>query len=276
MSSRDSEGTDRDGRTELTANTKDGDTSGARLTAFWDGGSLSRALPASGALTIGRSSGCDVRIDHTSVSRKHAVLHVGAVNRIEDAGSANGTRIAGRPVSAGMPLPVAPGEVIEIGNVVVVIQGGDQGGDATAAERVSPVKLTPPRSFRLPPSASSTVAPPGARANETPMQRLERLVKLVAAGNIHVLITGETGTGKEVIAERIHRASRRAAAGFYRVEAAALAENLLDRELFGEGERAGLFESANGGTVLVDEVSELPLGTQAKLLRVLERNEVIR
>ncbi len=272
MSSRDSEGTDRDGRTELTANTKDGDTSGARLTAFWDGGSLSRALPASGSLTIGRSSGCDVRIDHTSVSRKHAVLHVGAVNRIEDAGSANGTRIAGRPVSAGMPLPVAPGEVIEIGNVVVVIQGGD----ATAAERVSPVKLTPPRSFRLPPSASSTVAPPGARANETPMQRLERLVKLVAAGNIHVLITGETGTGKEVIAERIHRASRRAAAGFYRVEAAALAENLLDRELFGEGERAGLFESANGGTVLVDEVSELPLGTQAKLLRVLERNEVIR
>ena len=269
MSSRDSEGTDRGGRTELT---KDGDTSEApRLTAFWDGGSLSRILPASGSLTIGRSSACDVRIDHTSVSRKHAVLHVGTINKIEDAGSANGTRIAGRPVTS-MPVPVAPGEVIEIGNVVVVIQGGDP----TAAERVPPVKLTPPRSFRLPPSASSTVAPPGARANETPMQRLERLVKLVAAGNIHVLITGETGTGKEVIAERIVRASRRANAAFFRVEAAALAEHLLDRELFGEGDKPGLFEAADGGTVLVDEVSELPLGTQAKLLRVLERNEVIR
>ena len=269
MSSRDSEGTDPGGRTELT---KDGDTSEApRLTAFWDGGSLSRILPASGSLTIGRSSACDVRIEHSSVSRKHAVLHLGTVHKIEDAGSANGTRIAGRSVTS-MPVSVAPGEVIEIGNVVVVIQAGDP----TAAERVPPVKLTPRPSFRLPPSASSTVAPPGARANETPMQRLERLVKLVAAGNIHVLITGETGTGKEVIAERIVRASRRANAAFFRVEAAALAENLLDRELFGEGEKPGLFEAANGGTVLVDEVSELPLGTQAKLLRVLERNEVIR
>ncbi len=269
MSSRDSEGTDPGGRTELT---KDGDTSEApRLTAFWDGGSLSRILPASGSLTIGRSSACDVRIEHSSVSRKHAVLHLGTVHRIEDAGSANGTRIAGRSVTS-MPVPVAPGEVIEIGNVVVVIQAGDP----TAAERVPPVKLTPRASFRLPPSASSTVAPPGARANETPMQRLERLVKLVAAGNIHVLITGETGTGKEVIAERIVRASRRANAAFFRVEAAALAEHLLDRELFGEGEKPGLFEAASGGTVLVDEVSELPLGTQAKLLRVLERNEVIR
>ena len=269
MSSRDSEGTDPGGRTELT---KDGDTSEApRLTAFWDGGSLSRILPASGSLTIGRSSACDVRIEHSSVSRKHAVLHLGTVHRIEDAGSANGTRIAGRSVTS-MPVPVAPGEVIEIGNVVVVIQAGDP----TAAERVPPVKLTPRASFRLPPSASSTVAPPGARANETPMQRLERLVKLVAAGNIHVLITGETGTGKEVIAERIVRASRRANAAFFRVEAAALAEHLLDRELFGEGEKPGLFEAASGGTVLVDEVSELPLGTQAKLLRGLERNEVIR
>jgi two-component system response regulator AtoC len=273
MSSRDSEGTDRDGRTELTADTRGDNAAAPRLTAFWDGGSLSRVLPATGALTIGRSSACDVRIDHTSVSRKHAVLHVGSVNKIEDAGSANGTRVAGRNVGSGMPVPVAAGEIIEIGNVVLVIQGGDP----AAAERLPPVRPVPPaRISKLPPTASSTIAPPGARANETPMQRLERLVKLVAAGNIHVLITGETGVGKEVVAERIHRASRRANAAFYRVEAAALAENLLDRELFGDGEKAGLFETANGGTVLVDEVSELPLGTQAKLLRVLERGEVIR
>lgn len=270
MSSRD-EGNEN--RTELTGDAPSDAGSSARLTAFWDGGSLSRVLPTAGTLTIGRSSACDVRIDHTSVSRKHAILHVGAITKIEDAGSANGTRVAGRPVGSGIAIPVTPGEIIEIGSVVVVIQGGDR---AAQSDRVPSIRSAP-RSGRLPPAAASaTIAPPGARANETPMARLERLVKLVAAGNIHVLITGETGTGKEVVAERIHRQSRRAAAPFFRVEAAALAENLLDKELFGEGDKPGLFETANGGTVLVDEVSELPLGTQAKLLRVLERSEVIR
>jgi transcriptional regulator of acetoin/glycerol metabolism len=275
MSSRDTEGTDKGGLTELTSENKAA-TAAPRLTAFWDGGSLSRVLPATGTLTIGRSSACDVRIDHTSVSRKHAVLHVGATNKIEDAGSANGTKVAGRVVGSGIPVSVAPGEIIEIGNVVVVIQGGDP-AKAEAQQSAPGFRATPSRPSKLPPAAhSTTIAPPGARANETPMQRLERLVKLVAAGNIHVLITGETGVGKEVVAERIHRQSRRAGAQFHRVEAAALAENLLDIELFGQAEKPGLFETTEGGTVLVDEVSELPLGTQAKLLRVLERGEVIR
>ncbi|MBX3233080.1 MAG: sigma 54-interacting transcriptional regulator [Labilithrix sp.] len=275
MSSRDSEGTDRGALTELTSENKAATgTAAPRLTAFWDGGSLARVLPVTGTLTIGRSSGCDVRIDHTSVSRKHAVLHVGAVTKIEDAGSANGTKVAGRMVGSGQQVTVQPGEIIEIGNVVVVLQGGDKDAAAASAPAFRP---TPSRPSKLPPAAhSTTIAPPGARANETPMQRLERLVKLVAAGNIHVLITGETGVGKEVVAERIHRASRRAAGPFHRVEAAALAENLLDIELFGQADKPGLFETSNGGTVLVDEVSELPLGTQAKLLRVLERSEVIR
>ena len=276
MSSREPE-TDQDGSTELTGEAvAAGDEAVApRLTAFWDGGSLSRVLPATGALTIGRSSSCDVRIDHTSVSRKHAILHVGAVNKIEDAGSANGTRVAGRGISSGMPMPVSPGEIVEIGSVVLVIQGGDR----AAAEQVSAAAKAPPYARPQPRpggAATSTIAPPGARANETATQRLERLVRLVAAGNIHVLITGETGVGKEVVAERIHRASRRSTAAFYRVEAAALAEALLDRELFGDRDKPGLFETASGGTVLVDEVSELPLGTQSKLLRVLERGEVIR
>ena len=272
MSSKNFDG-DRPGdRTELTGRESGEVGTAPRITAFWEGGSLAMTLPSSGSLSIGRSSACDIKIDHSSVSRKHAILHVGAVNKVEDAGSANGTRVAGRPVQSGMPVPVAPGEVIEVGTVVIVIQGGD----AVSAERIATVKPVIARPQKLPPAASTTMAPPGARANETPMARLERLVKLVAAGNIHVLITGETGVGKEVVAERIYRASRRAAAPFYRVEAAALAEGLLDRELFGEGDRPGMFETANGGTVLVDEVSELPLGTQSKLLRVLERGEVIR
>jgi len=268
-----SEPTENDDQAEMTGEGRAApDASvGPRLTAFWEGGSLSRPLPSSGALTIGRSSSCDVRIDHTSVSRKHAVLHLGEVNRIEDTGSANGTRVAGRSVSSGMPTPVQPGEIVEIGSVVLVIQGGDP----AAAEKVAakPTVTRPPRAAT---QATQTIAPPGARANETPTQRLERLIKLVAAGNIHVLITGETGVGKEVVAERIHKASRRASAGFHRFEATALAEHLLDRELFGDGTKPGLFETTTGGTVLVDEVSELPLGTQSKLLRVLERGEVIR
>ena len=259
-------------RTELTGRESGEVGTAPRLTAFWDGGSLAMTLPSSGTLSIGRSSSCDVKIDHSSVSRKHALLHVGAVNKVEDAGSANGTRVGGRSAQSGMPIAVAPGEVIEVGNVVIVIQGGD----AVSIERISAIEPVAGRPQKLPPAASSTIAPPGARANETPMARLERLVKLVAAGNIHVLISGETGVGKEVVADRIYRASRRAAAPFYRVEAAALAENLLDRELFGETEKPGLFEQANGGTVLVDEVSELPLGTQSKLVRVLERGEVFR
>jgi DNA-binding NtrC family response regulator len=89
-------------------------------------------------------------------------------------------------------------------------------------------------------------------------------------------VTGETGVGKEVVAERIHKASRRATGPFVRVEAAALSEAVLETELFGQNGKAGILESADGGTVLLDEIAELPLPTQAKLLRVLERGEVIR
>jgi two-component system, NtrC family, response regulator AtoC len=269
---RDAEGTDRlDGKTELTADLRSSGNE-PRLTAFWDGGSLSRPLPPSGTLTIGRSSQCDVRIDHTSVSRKHAILHLGAVTKVEDAGSANGTKVAGRVVNSGVPVAIVPGEVVELGTVVIVIQGGD----ASAAQRASATRATPKITSKpmVPPGA--TIAPPGARANETPMQRVERLVRLVAAGNIHVLVTGETGVGKELVADRIHKASRRASGPFVRVEAAMLSEDILETELFGQGDKAGLFEQANGGTFFLDEVAELPLATQAKLLRVLERGEVVR
>jgi DNA-binding NtrC family response regulator len=238
------------------------------LTAFWDGGSISMPLPTTGALTIGRAATCDICIDHTSVSRKHAVIHLGAITKIEDAGSANGTRVGGRQVVSGVPTPVAAGEIIEIGAAVIALQG------TNSPERALP-KTLPARASKLPP-IPQTIAPPGARANETAAARLERLVKLVAAGNLHVLLTGETGVGKEVVAERIRSASRRARAPFVRIEASSLPEDLLERELFGEGDTAGLFEKALGGTVLIDEVSELPLGTQAKLLRVLERSEIIR
>ena len=279
---RDREGTVPDsaieGRTELTADVRSmkEKENEPRLSAFWDGGSLSRPLPASGSLTIGRSTSCDVRIDHASVSRKHAILHLGRVPRIEDAGSQNGSRVAGRPAVSGAPLAIAPGEVIELGQVVLVIQGGEV--SASARTSIARAPLAAPPSSRPMMSPGQTIAPPGgsSRANESPMQRVERLVRLVAAGNIHVLVLGETGTGKEVVADRIHRASRRAAGPFVRVDGASLTEPLLERELFGEAEKPGLFETADGGTFFLDEVAELPLGIQAKLVRVLERREVQR
>ena len=272
------EGTERvGGHTELTADLKAGKDreNEPRISAFWEGGSLTRPLPATGTLTIGRSTSCDIRIDHASVSRKHAILHLGSIPKVEDAGSQNGTRVAGRSAASGAPIPVAPGEVIEVGQVVLVIQGGD----ASAAARASGMRTAATPVSRAPIAApsSQTIAPPASgRANESPMQRVERLVRLVAAGNIHVLVLGETGSGKEVLADRIHRASRRSGGPFVRVDGASLSEPLLERELFGEGDKPGLFETADGGTFFLDEVAELPLGIQAKLLRVLERREVQR
>lgn len=271
------EGTERiEGRTELTADLRAGRENEPRLQAFWDGGSLTRPLPHTGSLTIGRSTSCDIRIDHASVSRKHAVLHLGAVPRIEDAGSQNGTRVAGRLAVSGAPITIAPGEVIEIGQVVLVIQGGESAAARVSGMRAAaaPVSARPAAGRPLP--GNVTIAPPGARPNETPMQRVERLVRLVAAGNIHVVLLGETGVGKEVVAERIHKSSRRASGPFVRVDAASLTEPLLEKELFGEGDKPGVFEQVDGGTFFLDEVSELPLGIQTRLLRVLERGETQR
>ena len=115
------------------------------------------------------------------------------------------------------------------------------------------------------------------------MRRVHALAERAAAGSINVLILGETGVGKEVLARRIHRQSPRAGKAFLAVNCAALSEALLESELFGHERGAftgagqakpGLLESAPGGTVFLDEIGELPSGTQAKLLRVIEQKEI--
>jgi DNA-binding NtrC family response regulator len=117
------------------------------------------------------------------------------------------------------------------------------------------------------------------------MRDLMELAARVARHNTTVLLTGESGTGKEVLARAIHRLSPRSEQSFTAINCAAIPEQLLESELFGHirgaftganADRAGLFELAHGGTLLLDEIGELSLGLQAKLLRVLEDGEIRR
>jgi propionate catabolism operon transcriptional regulator len=127
------------------------------------------------------------------------------------------------------------------------------------------------------------------RGDSAPIERLRQSVVLYARSPATVLIQGETGTGKELVAQAIHREGPRGQAAqrpFVAVNCGAIAESLLESELFGHeegaftgarrGGHAGLFEAANGGTLFLDEIGEMPLALQTRLLRVLEEREVMR
>jgi DNA-binding NtrC family response regulator len=127
--------------------------------------------------------------------------------------------------------------------------------------------------------------PPGLVARSEPMRTLADLARRVAQVDATVLITGESGTGKERIARLVHDESSRAAGPFIAVNCGAITETLLESELFGHArgsftgasaDRAGLFEAANHGTLLLDEIGEVSPGMQVKLLRVLQEREVRR
>ena len=141
------------------------------------------------------------------------------------------------------------------------------------------------------PGATQTQPPPSRASPSQPvvanaaMLRLYEIVDDVAASPTSILILGETGTGKEVVARAIHDRSDRAKNKFLALNCAALSENLLESELFGYekgaftgavGAKAGLLETADGGTVFLDELGDMPPSTQAKLLRVLEERKVWR
>ncbi|MEP7124254.1 MAG: sigma 54-interacting transcriptional regulator [Byssovorax sp.] len=236
-------------------------------------------LPARGALSIGRSSDNDIRINHPSVSRRHAVLHIEAGLLLEDLGGVNGTYI--HPPS-GTSEADETRRSITLANVELGV--GDHvtfGSVMSAIRRRS--GQAPPRS-----TSDSRSAPPpreGIIISDPVMLDLYAKADLAAEHLISVLLLGETGVGKEVLARTIHLRSSRAAGPFLALNCAALSESLLESELFGHEKgaftgathtRPGLFESAEGGTVFLDEAGDLPMSVQVKLLRVLEERQVLR
>ncbi len=244
------------------------------LAVFAAGGTTRHLLPASGRVALGRSEENDIRIDDSSVSRRHAVLHLGSTLRIEDLGSANGTklrrekglpgtvRLVDSPVANGELIEFVVGDAISLGSTIIVVRRVD--------EVAAPAGAGPTGRYII---------------RDEAMRKLYAMAERVAEGSISVLLLGETGVGKEVLAETLHYKSSRASRPFLRLNCGALSESLLESELFGHERgsftnavrsKPGLFETAEKGTVFLDEIGELPLGIQVKLLRVLEDRQVMR
>jgi two-component system, response regulator FlrC len=165
------------------------------------------------------------------------------------------------------------------------------GNDADAAVRA--IKAGAKEYIPLPPDAELIAAVLQAVSTDShaliyrdpAMERVVRLAEQVAPSEASILITGESGTGKEVLARYVHRKSKRAKAPFISVNCAAIPENLLESELFGHekgaftgaiARRIGKFEEAHGGTLLLDEISEMHPRLQAKLLRAIQEREIDR
>jgi two-component system response regulator AtoC len=152
------------------------------------------------------------------------------------------------------------------------------------ADGTSPQALVGRASERV--RAGAGAPPPAAVVVESAaMGALYAMADRAAAGTSNVLIVGETGAGKEVLAARVHRASPRADKPFLPINCAAFSESLVESELFGfergaftgaTATKVGLLEAASGGTLFLDEIGEMPLAIQAKLLRVIETREVLR
>ena len=214
-------------------------------------------------LVAGASPDSGLVVAHRTVSRVHAELTLRDDGLwVRDLESRNGTYVDGVRVTGAQ---VTSSRTLRLGSVDVRVEYGD---DARAE-----VELWPSDVF-------------GELRGESPaMRELFALLARVAESDAPTLVHGETGTGKELVARAIHDHSARAGGPFVIVDCGAFTDTLLDAELFGYAKGAftgaasahvGAFESAHGGTVFLDEIAEVPLAIQPKLLRVLEAKAVRR
>ncbi len=211
---------------------------------------------------VGKSVACDVKLEDREVSRRHAAFEIDSVGlRVVDLDSTNGTWVNGLRVrDAYLPSPAT----VQVGSTALRVD-------------------LDPTAHVLPASQEATFHRVIGASPE--MRRLYPTFGRLAASNVPVLIEGETGTGKEVLAESLHEASARRGGPFVIFDCTTVAASLVEAELFGyergaftgaDTTRKGLFEEAHGGTIFLDEIGDLDLALQAKLLRALEKSEVRR
>ncbi|MCL2103186.1 MAG: sigma 54-dependent Fis family transcriptional regulator [Syntrophorhabdaceae bacterium] len=254
-------------------------------------------------IRIGRGREADLQLPDRSVSRFHArIYRFGNRYFLSDLGSRNGTHVDGKTITQ---LPLDDGHTFTIGpyRIHFLWPAGAQlpGEEPTLAPGASPPPSPAPTVSGAPSSsAEPTTAPVKKRANieqETlnssfdmvgespPVRKLIETIRRVGSSDAAVLIEGETGSGKELVARGLHNASSRSYRPFIVVNCGAISPELIESELFGHergaftgatAQRRGAFELAHNGTIFLDEIGELPYSLQPKLLRALEQKEIKR
>lgn len=212
--------------------------------------------------TIGSSDHNDLPIHDSTVSKRHCEISAEPGGyTIRDLDSTNGTFVQGVRIAS---AHLAPGSEIQLGKTRIIF---------CPLQDASDIPLSPNTSFGKMLGAS------------VPMRRIFYLAETYSPSDATVMITGETGTGKEVLAEEIHNHSPRRDKPFIVIDCAAISKELIESELFGHvrgsytganADRKGAFEIADGGTVFLDEIGDLSPDLQPKLLRVLEKREIRR
>jgi transcriptional regulator with GAF, ATPase, and Fis domain len=238
----------------------------AFVLAVIDGPDLGRSFRLDDAapprILIGQSAACEIQLADPMVSRRHAAIELdGDRLRVFDLGSTNGTFVDRVGV---VEAHLDDGFVLRVGGTAI---------------RVSREAHAPP--VELP--ASTAFGRMIGASRE--MRRLYRLCERLALSDVPVVIEGETGTGKEVLAEALHEQGARKNGPYVVFDCTAVPANLVESELFGHergaftgalATRKGYFEQAHGGTLLIDEIGDLEPALQPKLLRALERGEIRR
>ena len=214
-----------------------------------------------GRIFVGKSKACQLELSDPLASRRHFAIEVaGSCARLTDLDSTNGTLVNGVRVFEAL---LFGGELVRVGDTTIAVRLGER----------RTRKLSGATCF-------------GRFLGASPeLTRLYPVCERLALSDVPVILEGETGTGKELLAEALHEASPRASGPFVVFDCTTSPSGLLEGRLFGHergaftgavGARAGVFEEASGGTLLIDEIGDLEIGLQAKLLRAVQTGQVQR